>query len=329
MTSANALSDPTTWPRWKIWWVGARPRTLSAAIAPVMLGTAAAWASSWEWWSFWGVLQLRPPFMVDSYLWKEIVSPSHVMVAFGALIVSLALQIGTNYANDYSDGVRGTDDNRVGPLRLTASGLVSPGAVKRAAVISFGVAALVGAVLSVLIDWRLLLVGVAALAAGWLYTGGPKPLGYSGLGELLVLIFFGFVATAGSFYLQRLTVNGDALLASCAVGFLAVAIMLANNIRDVAGDAVAGKRTLVVRIGERNARVLFAVCYVVAFGAAMLLVWPSVLGVIGLAILLALATPTVQAVISGATGPALIPVLVRTGAMQLAVAAVASVALLI
>lgn len=323
-------SDPTTWPHWKIWWEGARPRTLSAAISPVLLGTSAAWAHrSLGWVTDTEDASGTGPFGLAREFWQTAVTPLHLLIALGALLVALGLQIGTNYANDYADGVRGTDDDRVGPLRLTASGLVPPSAVKRAAILSFGAAAVVGAALSVLVDWRLLVIGAAALAAGALYTGGPKPYGYSGFGELMVLIFFGFVATAGSFYLQSLRIDGDALLASCAVGFLAVAIMLANNIRDVAGDTFAGKKTLVVRIGEGPARMLFVACYVVAFVAAISLVWPSAVGVIGLAVLFALASPILRSVLAGATGPALIPALVKTGMMQMAVAVVSSVALLL
>ena len=168
------------------------------------------------------------------------------------MVVALALQVGVNYANDYSDGVRGTDKERKGPMRLTATGLATPGAVKRAAFLAFGVAAVAGLVLSLVVDPWLLLVGVAAIAAAWLYTGGPKPYGYLGLGEVMVLVFFGFVATVGSAYVQVEYVPGAAWWGSLVVGLLACAILVANNVRDIPTDAVTGKRTLAVRVGRQG-----------------------------------------------------------------------------
>src|SRR5438093_3312369 len=210
-----------------LWVQGARPRTLGAAVAPVLLGTSAAVAE------------------VDDVIWWR---------ATLALLVALALQVGVNYANDYSDGVRGTDAERKGPVRLTATGLASPHAVKRAAFLSFGVAAVAGLVLALVVDPWLLVVGVGAIAAAWLYTGGPKPYGYLGLGELMVLVFFGFVATVGSAYVQIERVPGSAWWGSLVVGLLACAILLANNVRDVPTDTVAGKRTLAARVGVPPAR---------------------------------------------------------------------------
>ena len=219
------------------WVAGARPKTLGAAISPVLVGTAAATADG----------------------------PLHWWRALAALVVSLALQVGVNYANDYSDGVRGTDTDRRGPVRLVASGLASPAAVKRAAGLSFLVAAVVGLVLALVVNPWLLLIGVAAVAAAVLYTGGPKPYGYLGLGELMVLVFFGFVATTGSAYVQLERIPPTAWWGSLVVGLPTVAVLLANNIRDIPTDAVAGKRTLAVRIGPIAARQLYALCLAGAF----------------------------------------------------------------
>ncbi len=218
--------------RSNVWWAGARPRTLPASVSPVLVGTAVGAAE--------GAVTA----------WR----------ALAAMVVALALQVGTNYANDYSDGRRGTDAHRVGPVRLTASGLVAPHLVLRAAAIAFGVAALAGTTLAVAVDLRLLLVGAACIAAGALYTGGPKPYGYAGFGELAVLVFFGFVATAGSAYVQVERVTGSALLAAVPVGLLACALLVANNLRDVGTDAEAGKMTLAVRLGAARTRTLYRAC---------------------------------------------------------------------
>ena len=222
------------------WIQGARPRTLGAAVAPVVVGTSAG------------------TFGEHILVWRFL----------GALVVSLALQVGVNYANDYSDGVRGTDADRRGPLRLTASGIASPVAVKRAATISFATAGAVGAWLSVVVDWKLLALGAICMLAAVLYTGGPKPYGYIGLGEVMVLACFGFAATAGSAYVQTRHVNGTTWVASLAVGLPAVAILLCNNIRDIPTDREAGKLTLAVRLGDRHARWL----YVATMGLALLAV---------------------------------------------------------
>ena len=224
------------------WVQGARPRTLGAAVAPVLVGTAAAAADA--------------DSLIHGVIWWRF--------AF-AMIVALALQVGVNYANDYSDGVRGTDKERKGPLRLTATGTATPGAVKRAAALSFVVAAVFGGVLSLLVNPWLLLVGVAAIAAAVLYTGGPKPYGYIGLGEIMVLVFFGFVATVGSAYVQVEYVPGAAWWGSLVVGLLACAILLANNIRDISTDSVTGKHTLAVRVGATATKRLFVACYAVSY----------------------------------------------------------------
>jgi 1,4-dihydroxy-2-naphthoate octaprenyltransferase len=189
--------------------------------------------------------------------------------ALAAFVVAVALQIGVNYANDYSDGVKGTDAERRGPLRLTATGTAAPAAVKRAAFASFGVAAVVGLVLSLAVNPWLLLLGVAAIAAGWFYSGGSRPYGYSGWGEVAVLAFFGFAACAGSAYVQAETVPAAAWWGSLVVGLPACAVLLANNIRDVDTDRATGKRTLAVRIGAGRARGLFVACIVGAFVAVV------------------------------------------------------------
>ena len=215
-----------------LWYQGARPKTLGAAVAPVLVGTGAG----------------------------SLDGPVNWWRALAALVVALALQIGVNYANDYSDGVRGTDAERRGPVRLTATGLATPNAVRNAATLSFVVAAIVGGALCLVVNPWLLLIGAAALIGAVTYTGGPKPYGYVGLGEVMVLVFFGFVATVGSAYVQHETIPGVAWLGALAVGLPACGILLANNVRDVATDTVAGKKTLAVRIGAERARALYVVC---------------------------------------------------------------------
>jgi 1,4-dihydroxy-2-naphthoate octaprenyltransferase len=187
--------------------------------------------------------------------------------AAAALVVALALQVGVNFANDYSDGVRGTDADRRGPVRLVASGLASPKAVKAAAGLAFLVAALAGLALAVAVDLRLLLVGVAAIGAAVLYTGGPRPYGYLGLGEAMVFVFFGLVATCGSQYVQLEDVTATAVWGSFVVGLPTVAVLLANNIRDIPTDFLAGKKTLAVRLGPIGARKLFGLCIAGSFVA--------------------------------------------------------------
>jgi 1,4-dihydroxy-2-naphthoate polyprenyltransferase len=237
-----------------------------------------------------------------------------------ALVVSLALQVATNYANDYSDGVRGTDsaERRVGPVRLVGSGLASPGSVKRAAFLSFGVAGLAGLALTLAVGWELLVVGVLAIAAGWFYTGGPRPYGYLGLGEAFVFTFFGVVATAGSAYVQEEKLSGLALAASVPVGFLVTALLVVNNLRDIPGDTASGKRTLAVRLGDMRTRWLYVGLIVGAF-----VLVPLVAGLgerpaaaLALAALVPARRPVI-AVLRGDRGPDLIPVLVDTGRVHL------------
>jgi 1,4-dihydroxy-2-naphthoate polyprenyltransferase len=240
--------------------------------------------------------------------------------AVAAGVVALALQVGTNYANDYSDGVRGTDsdERRVGPVRLVGSGLEPPGAVKRAALLSFLVAGIAGLALALAVGPELLVVGAAAIAAGWFYTGGPRPYGYLGLGELFVFVFFGVVATAGSAYVQQEELSWLALGASIPVGLLATALLVVNNLRDIPGDTVSGKRTLAVRMGDRRTRWLYVGLLV---GAVVMV--PVVAGLgdrpAAAAALAAipLARQPVIDVLSGARGPALVPVLGATGRVQL------------
>ena len=266
------------------WVAGARPRTLPVSAAPVVVGTAAAYQAGGDlvWWR-----------------------------AAAALVVALALQVGVNYANDYSDGVRGTDAERRGPVRLTATGLASPTAIKRAAGGAFLVAAVVGLVLALAVNPWLLLVGVAAITAGVLYTGGPKPYGYLGLGEVMVLVFFGFVATVGSAYVQHESVPATAWWGSLVVGLPTVAVLLANNIRDVPTDAVTGKRTLAVRIGAPGARGLFVGCLAGAFVALVPMLLDAHWVALGF-VALALAVVPVRLVLTRTDPPGLVAALVAT-----------------
>ena len=271
---------------------GARPRTLPAAVVPVLVGTACAVGEA------------------DVVAWR----------ALAAATVALALQVGTNYANDYSDGVRGTDHpgQRVGPVRLVGWGLQPPGAVKRAAVASFLVAALAGLALAAVVGPELLVVGAAAMAAGWFYTGGSHPYGYYGLGEVFVFVFFGVVATVGSTYVHTESVTALSVVASVPVGLLATALLVINNLRDIPGDTVAGKRTLAVRLGDARTRWLYTAMLVGAF-----LCIPVIAGGFGRAaaatalVGIVLARSPVLHVLEGAKGAALIPVLGATGRVQL------------
>lgn len=271
------------------WLAGARPRTLPAAVVPVVVGTAVASAQG------------------DVIWWR----------AVAALVVALAIQVGTNYANDYADGVRGTDQRRVGPVRLVAGGLASPAAVRRAAVAAFVVATGVGLAVTVAVGPELLLVGAACLAAGWLYTGGPRPYGYAGLGEVFVFAFFGLVATAGSAYVHLERVTALAVVASVPVGLLATALLVTNNLRDIPSDAVAGKKTLAVRVGETPTRLLYLGCVAGAFASVLLIALWRPLALVAL-LALPLARRPAVTVASGASGGALVPVLVATGKLQLA-----------
>lgn len=273
------------------WLDGARPRTLPAAIAPVAVGAGlAAYA--------------------DSFLLGR---------AILALVVSIALQVGVNYANDYSDGKRGTDEKRVGPVRLVGQRLATPSHVRLAAFASFGVAAVCGLGLVVLTEqWWLLLVGAASIAAAWLYTGGPRPYGYAGLGEVFVFVFFGVVPVVFTAYVQTLTITAVDVVASVGVGLLACAILITNNLRDIPGDTIVGKRTLAVRIGDRATRRLYAAVVVVALVTPLVLTVMTEPLVALTCVVAALAAAPIRTVLSGAAGPALIPPLKQTGLLLLA-----------
>jgi 1,4-dihydroxy-2-naphthoate polyprenyltransferase len=272
------------------WLEGARPRTLPAAAAPVIAASGlAAYAGGF--------------------------SP---LAALLALVVSLALQVGVNYANDYSDGIRGTDADRVGPLRLVGSGVAAPGAVKRAAFACFGLAAVAGLVLVVLTGhWWLLVVGALCVLAAWYYTGGRRPYGYRGLGEVAVFVFFGLVAVCGTVYVQLGRLPVTAVLTGAWVGALACALLVANNLRDLRGDTATGKRTLATRLGDAGTRRFYVglvalAGLLVATTAALTTGW-ALLGLVGLVLL----QPAWRSVLQGAEGPALIAVLKATGLAEL------------
>ncbi len=284
---------PTAVPEgWRAWVAGARLRTLPAAIVPVLVGTACVAGTG------------------------DISAPR----AIAAGVVALALQVGTNYANDYSDGVRGTDEpgRRVGPVRLVGWGIKPPDAVKRAALVAFAVAVAAGLGLTAVVGPELLVVGAASLAAGWFYTGGSHPYGYYGFGELFVFAFFGVVATAGSAYVQTEELPAIALVASVPVGLWATALLVINNLRDIPGDTESGKRTLAVRLGDVRTRWLYVAMLVAAFlcipivagGFERPAAAAALIGVV-------LAREPVLHVLEGARGAALIPVLGATGRIQL------------
>ncbi len=241
-------------------------------------------------------------------------------------MVSLALQIATNFANDYSDGVRGTDAERVGPVRLVASGLASASAVKRAALASFAMAAVAGGALALAVGPELLVVGVASILAGWFYTGGPKPYGYYGFGEVFVFVFFGIVATAGSTYVQTERITGLSLAASVPVGLLACALLVVNNLRDIPTDSVAGKKTLAVRLGDARTRLMYVSMLAVAVVVAVACGVARPPALIAVAVVVFTVSP-IRAVRSGAVGRELIAVLVDTARVQLVFGALFSAGL--
>lgn len=283
-----------------LWIKGARPRTLPAAVAPVLVGSACASVDN-----------------SDVQVWGN---------SFLALIVSLALQVAVNFANDYSDGIRGTDLDRVGPMRLVGSGAKQPIEVKRAALVAFSIAAVFGFWLAAVTSWWLLVVGVACIAAGWFYTGGSKPYGYYGFGELFVFIFFGVVATTGTTFVITQTVTPTSIVASIAVGCLACALLVINNLRDIPGDTLAGKKTLAVRLGDKQTRrMYFAMLAITALATIQMAIdRPTVF--IGLFGLLA-AIPAIRKVAQGALGIELISVLGATGRTQMLTALTLSIGL--
>lgn len=283
-----------------LWIAGARPRTLPAALAPVLIGTALAGAA-W--------VPLR---------------------ALLALIVALALQVGVNYANDYSDGIRGTDQTRVGPVRLVGQGLARPGAVRAAAFASFGVAGISGFVLVAWTGhWWLLIIGVSAIAAAWLYTGGPRPYGYAGLGEVFVFIYFGLVPVLGTMYVQTDTITPAAIAASVGIGALITGILVTNNLRDIPTDQQTGKRTLAVRLGDAMTRRLFAALIVVAYLAVIVMALTASSWTLLAFVSVAWAIRPWQVVTGGALGRDLIPALVATGGLVIAYSVSLSIGLVI
>ena len=288
----------------KVWWLALRPATLAASVAPVLAGTAVAVHESGA----------RP------------------LAGLAALVISLAMQVGVNLANDYSDFVRGADTpERVGPLRASGSGVVAPERVKWAAAAAFAVAGLTGLVLSLATDWRLLFVGAASLLAAWLYTGGPRPYGYMGLGEVFVFIFFGLVATVGTAYVQELRVTPLAILAGCGIGFLATAILVLNNLRDIGTDAAAGKRTLATRIGRGPTLVLLLVLVCAAFAVPIVVLVSRLAGVTIMAMHfgIPIAAVPVRTAFATRSGPELVEALKRMAATELAYALLMTLGLLL
>ncbi len=273
-----------------VWVAGARPRTLPAAVVPVLVGTAAASGEG-----FGGLIWWR---------------------AGAALVVAVAIQVATNYVNDYADGVRGTDDRRVGPARLVGGGLATAGAVKRAALVAGLVAVAAGLLLAAAVGPEVLVLGAVSLAAGYLYTGGPAPYGYLGLGEVFVFVFFGVVATVGTAYVQLDEVLGVAVAASVPVGALATALLVVNNLRDIPTDAASGKRTLAVRTGEGATRALYVGLVVVAFAALPVLALRRPWALLAL-LAVPVAVPPVRRIAAGVSGRELIAVLGDTGRLQL------------
>ncbi|MCO6393993.1 MULTISPECIES: 1,4-dihydroxy-2-naphthoate polyprenyltransferase [Corynebacterium] len=286
-------------PNLHAWWEASRPHTWPNAFAPVIAGTGVA------------------AFTAHANLGRALL----------ALLVAWALIIGVNFANDYSDGIRGTDDDRSGPTRITASGLADPKNVKLAAFIAFGVAGLFGIILSVLAGaWWLILVGAACIAAAWFYTGGNNPYGYIGLGEVSVFIFFGLVAVMGTEFVQTGFLSWEGLLVAVAIGAISASVNLVNNIRDIPTDAASGKQTIAVRLGDSRARTLFTVLTCVPFVVSVLLALVYAPALVGL-VALPLAIAAIMKVRSGATGAALIPVLGLNGKAMLAWAVLTTVAL--
>ncbi|MFB9905225.1 1,4-dihydroxy-2-naphthoate polyprenyltransferase [Allokutzneria oryzae] len=271
------------------WIEGARPRTLPNAIAPVLVGSGAAYGVGGFSWLLSGLL----------------------------LMMSLSLIVGVNYANDYSDGIRGTDEARVGPLRLVGSGLAKPKSVLIAAWVCFGLAAVIGLGVVVLTkQWIMLAIGAASIIAAWFYTGGKRPYGYAGFGELAVFVFFGLVAVLGTLYVQADMVSGVSIGAAVAVGAFSSAVLIANNLRDIPTDTETGKRTLAVRLGDRDTRSLYTAVLAVPFLMTVLLGMRQPLTLLGF-LALPVALPALSKVLRGGTGLALIPVLRDTGMAML------------
>lgn len=288
----------------RVWWSAVRPATLAASVAPVLAGTAIAiHQGGARWWP-----------------------------GIGALVVGLGMQLGVNFANDYSDHVRGADNAaRVGPVRAASSGVVAPAQVRMAAIASFGVAGVAGLLLSLAVDWRLLIAGAACLLAGWLYTGGPRPYGYLGLGEVFVFLFFGLVATTGTVYVETGRITPLALLFGCALGFLACAILVLNNLRDTQTDQAAGKRTLATRIGRERTLVLLLVLVCAAFAVPVIVFVLKLAAVTVMLVHFAIpiAALPVRTAFSDQAGPALVGALKRMAVAELAFALLLSLGLLL
>ena len=282
------------------WVAGARPRTLPAAIVPVVVGSGVAI----------GYHRFSP--------WRALL----------ALLVALALQVGVNYANDYSDGIRGTDERRVGPVRLVAAGLAKPRQVLAAAFGCFALACVAGLVLAAVTAWWLVLVGAAAVAAAWFYTGGSRPYGYRALGEVAVFLFFGVAAVTGTAYVQMGRVTWLALAASVPVGLLACALLVINNLRDIPSDTLTSKRTLAVVLGDQRTRLLYLACVLLPFGAAAAMAVAAPLTLLTLAAL-PFALAPIRLVTSRAAGPQLITALAQTGRLQLTFGALLTLGLAI
>ena len=282
------------------WLAGTRPRTLPAAVVPVLIGTGVAIGYG----KFSG--------------WRAVL----------ALIVALALQIGVNYANDYSDGIRGSDEQRVGPTRLVAAGLAPARQVLAAAFACFFCACVAGLVLAIFTSWWLILVGAAAVGAAWFYTGGSHPYGYRGLGEVAVFAFFGLAAVAGTAYVQMGTLSWLGLIAALPAGLLSCALLMINNLRDIGSDTDVGKRTLAVRLGDLRSRTVYVACLLVPFVIALALTPARPLTALTL-LALPLVLGPIRAVRSGAAGPALVRALGQTGRLQLAFGAALTIGLAI
>jgi 1,4-dihydroxy-2-naphthoate polyprenyltransferase len=287
-----------------VWWSAVRPATLAASVAPVLAGTAIAVHEG----------------------------GARFGAGLGALVVGICMQLGVNFANDYSDFVRGADNaTRIGPVRAASSGVVDPEHVRWAAIAMFGIAGLAGMLVSLAVDWRLLFAGAACLIAGWLYTGGPRPYGYLGLGEVFVFVFFGLVATVGTVYVETSHVTRLAILLGCAMGFLASAILVLNNLRDIDSDAAAGKRTLATRIGRDRTRVLLLVVVSAAFAIPIivLVVNHDFVTVVPILFAIPIAAGPVRVAFASTSAPALVRALKRMALAELAYALLLTLGLLL
>ncbi len=304
MAAERTQKNPGTLSSFQIWLIASRPRTLPAAVAPVLVGTALAWT-------------------VGPLDWVAFVAAS-----LGALFI----QVGTNLSNDYSDARRGADtEDRLGPVRVTAGGLVPPKQVLFATYASFGMAVLCGIYLIIIAGPVLLLIGAASILAGVLYTGGPRPYGYEGFGEVFVFTFFGIVAVTGSYFVQRQALEWEAFVLAVPVGLLASAILVVNNVRDLETDRRAGKKTLAVRLGRANTRRLFAVMVALAYPTALI---PTLVGSLNawpvlVVLTIPIAVALVKTVASHTDGPTLNSALARSGLLELAFCLLLTIGLLL